>query len=117
MQGTQIYSYYNNLPAEMMDHAIANSIMLPPDPMVYAAIYAEGWGANAGIYLLYGFRMQIISGVFIGIAALYSGYQFYSYWKSYKNLGLSGFGRGQTKENFAREIELERDGQAGGSSN
>ena len=43
MQGTQIYSYYNNLPAELMDHAIAKNNMWPPDPMVYAAVYAEGW--------------------------------------------------------------------------
>ena len=52
--------------------------------------------------------MQIISGVFIGTALVYSIYQFYTYCKSKKNIRLNEFGRGQTKENSAKGTNDEK---------
>ena len=54
IQGTQTYSYYNNLPPIMMDKAIARSKQFNVAPIVYVAIFAQGMGVTAGVYLLFG---------------------------------------------------------------
>eukprot|EP01083_Nonionella_stella_P020915 58005_1 len=54
VQGTQKYSFYNNLPAEMMDTAISRARQINIAPLVYVAIIFQGIGVVAGVYLLFG---------------------------------------------------------------
>eukprot|EP01084_Bolivina_argentea_P276177 471198_1 len=51
--GTQNYSYYNNLPAEMMDIAIKNCKQMNVSYFIYVAVISQGIGVTAGVNLLF----------------------------------------------------------------
>ena len=107
IQGTQTYSYYNNLPAQMMDRAIARSKHMHVAWMVYIAICAQVLGVTAGVYLLFGdpahWWAALVSSIcFIGIFVLL--------WlerSSQKALGLTkGFYGGRRSTAMTMDINL-----------
>ena len=85
--GTEQYAYYNNIPAEMIDEAIACNKQLPLEPMIYVAILSQGAGVLCGVNLLYEFEDW--SAIFISIiAVILLALVKYKQQQSYKALGL-----------------------------
>mmetsp|Transcript_31233 Transcript_31233/g.27474 ORF Transcript_31233/g.27474 Transcript_31233/m.27474 type:complete len:222 (-) Transcript_31233:136-801(-) len=85
--GTQQYSYFNNIPAEMVDVAIKENVQLAVAPFVYAAVVLQGAGLAMGINLLY-YNEAYVCGTIACVAFLVIILAKWLERKSYKGLGL-----------------------------
>ena len=94
VHGAQTYNYYNTIPAEMMDRALASSHHWNVAPMVYTAVIAQSIGCLLGVFLLFDTENGcVVTGVFV-VALILFLLMSRAQTQSYAALGLtSGIGK------------------------
>lgn len=108
VHGTQKYSYYNNLPAEMMDQAIAHGKQWMIAPMVYIAIIFQGLGVTFGVYLLFGPTESWLCSICAVIAFIFLGWFSRLQIQSYNSLDMTAGIIAANKSK--RDLDVEDDG-------